>query len=268
MLYSPVCDYGCGQTANFQFKNRNWCCSESSNSCIKIKELVCKSRTGRKKCCSEETKQKMRKPRSEETKQKMRKPKSEDHKRNMRKPKSENHKRNLSKSLKGRIPWNKGKTGCFSKETLKKIGEGSKKSKHSEEFKENRRLYMKNGGSQYTRKFIKRHSKSELKLRDIVRELYPNCEAPYDILNYEVDIALPEYMIAIEWDGYYHFDTKEHKDYHKYRQEKIEQEGWKFVRYPYFQKFPSIDQIKKDVETKKCDRYKKGETKNIPVTND
>lgn len=31
---------------------------------------------------------------------------------------------------KGHKPWNKGKTDCYSKETLKKIGEGAKKSNH------------------------------------------------------------------------------------------------------------------------------------------
>jgi hypothetical protein len=32
-----LCDYGCGQEANFKLKNGKNCCSKSSNSCIKIK---------------------------------------------------------------------------------------------------------------------------------------------------------------------------------------------------------------------------------------
>ena len=46
---------------------------------------------------SEESKQKMRKPKSEEHKQKLRKPRSEESKQKMRKPKSEEHKQNMRK---------------------------------------------------------------------------------------------------------------------------------------------------------------------------
>lgn len=38
-------------------------------------------------------------------------------------PRTEEHKRNLSKAFKGRTPWNKGKTGCFSAESLEKMRE-------------------------------------------------------------------------------------------------------------------------------------------------
>ncbi len=32
-----LCDYGCGQEANHQFKNGKWCCSKNYNSCKEIK---------------------------------------------------------------------------------------------------------------------------------------------------------------------------------------------------------------------------------------
>lgn len=32
-----LCDYGCGKEAKYQFKNGRWCCSESHNSCLSIK---------------------------------------------------------------------------------------------------------------------------------------------------------------------------------------------------------------------------------------
>ena len=37
--------------------------------------------------------------------------------------------------MKKRVPWNKGKTGIYSEETLRKIGEASSKRKHSDETK-------------------------------------------------------------------------------------------------------------------------------------
>ena len=33
-----LCEYGCGQEAKYQFKNRKWCCSKSWNSCSFVKE--------------------------------------------------------------------------------------------------------------------------------------------------------------------------------------------------------------------------------------
>lgn len=33
-----LCDYGCGQEAHFQLKNRKWCCSKSWNSCPSMRK--------------------------------------------------------------------------------------------------------------------------------------------------------------------------------------------------------------------------------------
>ncbi len=54
-------------------------------------------------------------------------------KRNKGKKLSEESKRKISKSRKGCIPWNKGKTGIYSENTLKLISAGSKGRKASEE---------------------------------------------------------------------------------------------------------------------------------------
>jgi len=97
-------------------------------------------------------------------------------------------------------------------------------------------------------KLIKRVSKDELTLRMIVKELYPTSEYTYQILNYDVDVVIPEYKIAIEFDGYYHFDTEDHRKYHEKRQKEIEQEGWKFIRYTMFDKFPSKEKVKEDMQ--------------------
>lgn len=114
-------------------------------------------------------------------------------------------------------------------------------------FKENKRQWMLEKGK-YVKSFIKKISKDEIKLRNIVKEIYTNCLFQYGVLNYELDIVIPEYKIAIEFDGYYHFNSEENKIYHKERQEKIENEGWKFLRYTMFDKFPSIEKIKEDIE--------------------
>ena len=74
-------------------------------------------------------------------------------------------------------------------------------------------------------KSIKKISKGEIKLRELIKEIFPNCEFQFSIFNYAIDIAIPEYKIAIEYDGYYHFNTQDNKEYHKERQEKIEIEG-------------------------------------------
>jgi len=66
---------------------------------------------------------------SEESRQRMRKPKSEEHRNSMKKAWierrkrgfSEKHRVSLSKANKGRVPWNKGKTGIYSSMSLEKM---------------------------------------------------------------------------------------------------------------------------------------------------
>lgn len=117
-----------------------------------------------------------------------------------------------------------------------------------ENSKRKQRNMMLNGGAARIIKFITNPSKPEVMLRDIVKELYPNCEFQYQVFNYALDVAIPEYKIAIEYDGWYHFDCQENIDYHIKRQEKIEEEGWKFIRYNIFSKFPSKEQIYNDIQ--------------------
>jgi len=106
------------------------------------------------------------------------------------------------------------------------------------------------------RKQIKNPSKEELKLRLIIKEAALELfgenvivEHTYSILNYDVDDALPEYKIAVEYDGWYHFNIPGRKEYDTKRQQEIEQEGWKFIRYTMFDKFPTKEQVKEDIET-------------------
>jgi len=133
-----------------------------------------------------------------------------------------------------------------SKESIEKRSNKGKKI-HSKKHKEELSLWMKENYS-YIHKFIKKVSSGELKLREIVKILYPASEHTHRILNYDIDITIPECKIAIEYDGWYHFDTEGHKEYHKKRQQEIEEEeGWKFLRYNIFQKFPTKEQVNEDI---------------------
>lgn len=119
---------------------------------------------------------------------------------------------------------------------------------HTDSFKNKQRLRMINGGAAHAQKFIKSPSEEELKLRKIVEELFPTSRDTYKILNYCVDIAIVDHKIAIEFDGYYHFDCQHNIDYHNKRQQEIEEQGWRFLRYTIFQKFPSKEQVKEDIQ--------------------
>jgi hypothetical protein len=101
-----ICEYGCGQKAEFQFKNGKWCCSKSFRSCLMVRKKNSKSQKG--KILSEEHKKKIGKgnkgktkgkiigPQSEETKKK----RSESMKGKNTGPLSEEHKRKIGHNLK------------------------------------------------------------------------------------------------------------------------------------------------------------------------
>jgi len=234
METKKLCDYGCGQEGKHYLSYaKKWCCSKSQNSCNEVNRKRKESLKGKEKTVE--------------------------------------HCKNISKSKIGCIPWNKGKVGIqlsnkkgksyeeiYGEERTKKIKE-KKSKKKIEEWKDpnsrfNSREYrkllsdsMKNGRAAYLNKFIKNPSKPELKLREIVKELFPLSE-PTKVMNYCIDVGIQKYKIAIEYDGYYHFCDQEHINYHKKRQKEIENDGWRFIRYNIFQSFPTQDQVKKDIE--------------------
>ena len=250
-----ICDYGCGQEAKFQLRSGKWCCCESYNKCPEIRRKNSEANKGKQSPLKD-------------------------------RKLSEDHKRKIGLASIGKIPWNKNKIGIFSEEALLKISNNSKKTKAnlgrnfseewrknigkfwkgkkrvlSEEAKKNMleasrrpevreklRQRMLNGGAVTAIKGIKKISKPELKLRDIIQSIYPECEFQYKVLNYSLDVALVENKIAIEFDGYYHFNCEENIEYHKKRKEKIELDGWKFIQYTIFQKFPTKEQLEKDIQ--------------------
>lgn len=117
-----LCEYGCNREAKYIFKNGKQCCENNIAKCPSVKNKNSKSnkisQLGRKH--TEETKLKMSKVQKgrviiEETKQKLSKAHI-----------GKKHTEKTKQKMKGRIPWNKGKTNVYSKETIKKISNGAK----------------------------------------------------------------------------------------------------------------------------------------------
>jgi hypothetical protein len=103
-------------------------------------------------CCDEEWKL-GRKPITEEIRKKI----SLNSKGKSRSPRTEEHTKHLSESLKGIVPWNKGKCDCYSNETLQKqrvARLGKVRGPHKEETKRKIRSslikYRKENNIQYT----------------------------------------------------------------------------------------------------------------------
>lgn len=121
------------------------------------------------------------------------------------------------------------------------------------ELRELSRQRCLNGHALIMIKAIKKISNEELKLREMVKELYPDCEFQYSIFrekgkrNYSLDIAILEHKIAIEYDGYYHFNCQENIEYHKNRHQEIENKGWKFYVVTMFDQFPTLEKLKEDI---------------------
>ena len=229
-----LCHYGCGKEANYYFKWVNkWCCSKHFNSCSEMRR---KNKPNLGRTFSEETRIKMGNSRrgrivSDETKRK------------------------ISVSQKGK-PRKKHTT-----ETKLLIGSKSKLQWTQEKIEKHRK-YMLNGGSHYIRSFIdkkkmieklkermndwqagymntfiKNPSKPQIKLFKLCCEIFPYPILNYRCLNYSIDIAVPSLNLAIEYDGSYWHD----KEYDDYRQNKLENEGWKFLRY--VDKIPEKDKL-------------------------
>ncbi|OQA65513.1 MAG: NUMOD3 motif (2 copies) [Candidatus Diapherotrites archaeon ADurb.Bin253] len=249
--------FWCGVESKFKLKSGKFCCCETPNKCIGFRKKNSLSHKGN--IHSQETRSKIslsNKGRivTVETKEKI--------KESMKRKKEtgwinhpESTKIKMSEKLKGRKISNETtkkrlesrKGYRHTEETKEKIRVSNKK-RVTEEFREKQRKRMLNGGTAIVHKAKKNPSKQESKLREIINRLDYKSEFTYQILNYFIDIAIPEYKIAIEYDGYYHFDTEEHIRYHKKRQEQIEEKGWKFLRYNMYDKFPTIEEVCSDIE--------------------
>ena len=140
-----ICEYGCGKVAKHQFKNGRWCCESSYRKCSYIRNKISElnkgrthtkesklkmSKTHKGKILSEETRLKMSNSKtgvthSEETKRKISESNMGKTKGYISAFKGKTHTKETKENLReiniGKIPWNKGKTGIYSEETLKKM---------------------------------------------------------------------------------------------------------------------------------------------------
>ncbi len=182
-----------------------------------------------------------------------------------RKKMSESHKgernymfgKHHSKKTKGKIrSAHLGKK--HSEETRKKQSE-IKKGKnnpmwgkiHSEETKEKQRQRMLNGGAARANSFIKNPSKPQVKLFELVKELYPEAELNYPVFEFNrlIDVCIPCLKIAIEYDEPYWHDLEQDE----IRQTELETLGYRFIRYE--RRIPSLEELENDINNISAQDY-------------
>jgi very-short-patch-repair endonuclease len=259
----------CGKEASFQRKDGSWCCFKNPASCPEIKKKMSKNHAdvngpnnpmygkklsveaiasgvekrkglipwnkGLSKIYKKETLLIMSEKRIEAWKD----------------PNSKYNTKEIrilwSNQRKGRIAWNKSKKGIFTKKSLEKISISSKNSWGIQR-RFDQSMLLKLGLCIKMIKSIKKISNEEVIIRDMIKQLYPNCIFQQPVFNYSIDVALLEYKIGIEYDGWYHFNCQESLDYYKKREEKIISQGWTMIHYTMFKKLPTLEEIKNDIE--------------------
>jgi len=157
-----------------------------------------------------------------------------------------------AEKMTGRSPWNKNLTKETHK-SVKRIAEymlnGGGVFAQSFNTQESHKIQsdrMKNGLSVHAASFIKNPSEPQVRLWKLVSKICPYVYLNYPVTHlkntYSIDITIPKLNIAIEYDGSYWHQDKE-KDLK--RQEELEEDGWKFIRY--INKLPPIDKVKEDI---------------------
>lgn len=121
-----LCEYGCGRKGRYQFKNGKWCCSKTTTKCSYIRSINSLKNKGRIK--------------SEEEKKNI----SNSKKGKSRPLFTKEWKQNISKSVKGRVPWNKGLTKFDDERIAKQASCGMKGKKHTSEWVKNHIERMQN----------------------------------------------------------------------------------------------------------------------------
>jgi len=257
-----LCEYGCGQEGKYRFKNGKWCCSENWTKCPSQKER--KSISAKKfilehpGCRSKENHPLWNKKHKQESLEKMKLSHA-----GCIKPLPEivetTELCSFGCGQKAKYKYRSGNFCCS--ETFEKCPEYRRKTGlksigrkiWSDQKKEEKRQNFINGQAAYMNTFITNDSKPENELFKIICKLLPRPIHKFPIYrgkgkrNYTADIADPSLGIILEFDGYYHFHTEERKQKDNERQQEIEEDGWKFLRYNIFQKFPTLEQVKEDV---------------------
>lgn len=98
--------------------------------------------------------------------------------------------------------------------------------------------FMRDGEAARLNQFITNPSRPQVELFSMIKSIYPDSVINYPTpSNFSIDIALVKEKIAIEYDGSYWHDEK--KD--RIRQDKLEKEGWLFIRY--IDNIPTLDEL-------------------------
>lgn len=106
---------------------------------------------------------------------------------------------------------------------------------------------MKRGGAIRALSFVKSPSKPQISLFNLVKSLHREAILNFPIQikvnkGYSIDIAIPDLMMAIEYDGsYWHQNSEQDAK----RQKEIEALGWKFLRYK--DRLPNLEDLQKDI---------------------
>lgn len=188
-----VCEYGCGQPPKYQFKIGKWCCSDNYLKCPGVTNPLHTNSAIKNQKKSMETLY-------EEG----------------------------SKHLERRREWMRNPE--FRKKQSKNTTETWKDPEYREIQSAHSKRRMLNGHAIYMRQFISNPSKPQKELFKLCQELfpYPIIEYPCMWTNKSIDIVIPQFQVAIEYDGsWWHPDAEADR----IRQELLEEQGWKFVRY-------------------------------------
>ena len=284
-----LCSYGCEREAKFYFPTVvRWCCSKSIGSCPEIrrrnKESHIGKNKGRRPWNKELTKETSKileesgkkisrsllghipwnKDLTKETSkilEEMGKKVSKSNKGRVgpnkgRKfgPHSKEWNEKIGESLKGQIPWSKGKN--LKKESIEKQRQtmiekwkSPNSVYNSEKYRELLSESMKRGRSVYMNHLITNPSKPQVEFFIVCCKILPRPIHNFPIYrvgkgkkSYNVDVADSSLGIILEFDGsYWHKDKK----YDRKRQKEIEEDGWKFLRYTNY--VPTEEQLVKDI---------------------
>jgi len=252
-----ICNY-CGNKAFYRFKNGNLCCEEYNAKCPIIREKNKKKNSG--KTHPNYGKDKYFKEKAKEaplcrcgcnekvTWNKGQRRWNEFIKGHQNKGRDKWAKEKAKLSPICKCGCGKRTKWCSIRKQWNKFIDGHNRIRqiHTEEAKEKMSKRMKNGGSAYMRSFIKNSSKPQVELFELIKGLYPTAILEYFSLNRSIDIAIPDKMIAIEYDGSYWHKGHEAED--AKRQKLLESTGWKFIRYTDY--VPTIDELKRDLYDK------------------
>lgn len=95
---------------------------------------------------------------------------------------------------------------------------------------------------------VNKTSKPEIMLYNIVKLYYPSAQHKYKILSdkhyyWELDIAIPEIKLNLEYDGYYWHKDNKQRDEH--RDLFLEKQGWRVTRFNY-KVTPTFEELERE----------------------